>query len=131
MRRHVLLIALPACTAVLGLAPVAARADVVPAPPGHASGVAAQVGSLLDISKTGATADSGAPSAEASVLRLGGQPLLNLGGTQHGDGATGGSLLDPRNSLPPRPPAGPPPAPPRRPPGPPPPPPRAPPPAPA
>src|SRR5258705_11275958 len=103
MRRHVLLIALPACTAVLGLAPVAARADVVPAPPGHASGVAAQVGSLLDISKTGATADSGAPSAEASVLRLGGQPLLNLGGTQHGDGATGGALLDTGNSLPPPP----------------------------
>src|SRR5258705_7483909 len=102
MRRHVLLIALPACTAVLGLAPVAARADVVPAPPGHASGVAAQVGSLLDISKTGATADPGAPWAEASALRLGGQPLLNLGGTQHGDGATGGSLLDTGNSLPAR-----------------------------
>jgi hypothetical protein len=75
---------------------------MIPAPPGHASGVAAQVGSILDISKTGATADSGAPSAEASVLRLGGQPLLNLGGTQHGDGDTGGSLLDTGSSLPAR-----------------------------
>ncbi|HEV7536014.1 MAG TPA: hypothetical protein VGP90_10295 [Acidimicrobiia bacterium] len=100
MRRPVLFIAVPACTAALGFAPMAARADVIPAPPGHAQAVAAQVGSLLDISKTGATADRGAPSAEASVIRLGGQTLLNLGGAQHGDGETGGSLLDTGASLP-------------------------------
>jgi len=76
MRRHALLITVPVRAAALVLGPVAARADVVPAPPGSASAVAAQVGSLLDISKTGATADSGAPSADASVVRLGGQPLL-------------------------------------------------------
>ncbi|HKN38992.1 MAG TPA: hypothetical protein VJ456_07790 [Acidimicrobiia bacterium] len=102
MRRHALLITVPVCAAALVLGPVAARADVVPAPPGSASAVAAQVGSLLDISKTGATADSGAPSADASVVRLGGQPLLGLGGTQSGDGEAAGSLLDTGTSLPAR-----------------------------
>ena len=81
---------------------MAAHADFVPAPPGHASGVAAQVGSLLDISKTDATADSGASSAQASVIRLGGQPLLGLGGTQQGEGDAGGSLVDTGASLPAR-----------------------------
>jgi hypothetical protein len=102
MRRSKILLAIPACAAALALAPMAARADVIPAPPGHAEGVAAQVGSLLDISKTGATADSGAPSADASVVRLGDQPLLGLGGTQTGDGASGGSLVDTGASLPAR-----------------------------
>ena len=102
MRRSKGLLAIPACAAAITLAPMAARADVIPAPPGHAEGVAAQVGSLADISKTGATADSGAPSADASVIRLGGQPLLGLGGTQQGDGATGGSLADTGASLPAR-----------------------------
>jgi hypothetical protein len=96
------MIAIPACVVGFALAPVAARADVIPAPPGQASGVAAQVGSLLDVSRTGATADSGAPSAEASVVRLGGEPLLDLGGSQEGDGATGGSLLDTGATLPAR-----------------------------
>lgn len=102
MRRTTVLKALPACLAVLALAPVAARADVIPAPPGRAEGVAAQVGSLLDVSKTGATADSGAPSADASVVRLGGEPLLGLGGSQQGDGSSAGSLLDTGASLPAR-----------------------------
>ena len=102
MRRHVLLIAAPACAAVLGMTPMAARADVIPAPPAEASGVAVQVGSILDIAKTGATAGTGAPSAEASVLRLGGEPILNLGGTQQGDGETGGSLVDTGQTLPAR-----------------------------
>ena len=101
MRRSLPYIALAACAALLG-APVAAHAVTTPAPPGHASGVAVQVGSLLDISKTDATADSGAPSAQASVVRLGGQPLLNLGGTQKGDGETGGSVLDTGTTLPAR-----------------------------
>ena len=102
MRRQALPIAAAACALCLGT-PLAARADVTtPAPPGHASGVAVQVGTLLDISKTDATADSGSPSAQASVIRLQGQPLLNLGGSQHGDGQTGGSLLDTGATLPAR-----------------------------
>ena len=102
MRRSKVLKAIPVCVAALAMAPAAARAAVIPAPPGHAEGVAAQVGSLLDISKTGATADSGAPAADASVVRLGGEPLLGLGGSQQGDGTTGGSLVDTNTSLPAR-----------------------------
>ena len=102
MKRRPFLFMTPAACAALVLAPAAAHAVTTPAPPGQASGVAAQVGSLLDISRTGATADSGAPSAESSVVRLGGQPLLGLGGTQSGDGQTGGSLLDTGDSLPAR-----------------------------
>jgi LPXTG cell wall anchor motif len=86
---------------MLVVSPLAAKAEVTtPAPPGHASGVALQVGSLLDISKTDATADSGAPTATASVIRLQGQPVLNLGGAQKGDGHTQGSLLDTGAALP-------------------------------
>jgi pilus assembly protein FimV len=102
MRHRKILLAVPVCATAMALMPVAARAEVIPAPPGHAEGVAARVGSLLDISKTGATADSGAPSAEASVVRLGDQPLLGLGGTQSGDGASGGSLADTGATLPAR-----------------------------
>jgi len=94
MRRHLVLAAAPAC-ALLVLSPFAAKADVsVPAPPGKASAVAAQVGSLLDVSKTSAVADQTTPTADASVLRIGGQTLLGLGGSQKGDGQKGGSLLD-------------------------------------
>lgn len=102
MQRSRVLFAIPVCAAALALTPVAAQADLIPAPPGHAEGVAAQVGSLLDISKTAATADSGAPSADASVVRLGGEPLLGLGGSQQGDGASGGSLVDTGAALPAR-----------------------------
>jgi hypothetical protein len=99
LRRSLLLIT-PAA-GVLTLAPVAAHADVVvPAPPGQASGVAAQVGSLLDLSRTGASAGAGAPSAQASVIDLAGQPLLGLGGSQTGDGDSGGALADTGASLP-------------------------------
>ena len=102
-RRHALAITVPACVAVLALAPTAARADLsVPAPPAQASGVAAQVGSLLDVSKTQAEAGSGTASSEASVVRIGEQPLLGLGGSQNGDGQTGGSLLDTGGALPAR-----------------------------
>ena len=48
MRRHKFLIAVPICAAALGVAPAAAWADLIPAPPAAASGVAAQVGSLLE-----------------------------------------------------------------------------------
>ena len=64
--------------------------------------MAAQVGSLIDVSRTGATADSGTASSEASVIRLTEHPLLGLGGSQQGDGQTGGSLLDTQSSLPAR-----------------------------
>lgn len=99
MRRHMLFVTAPAC-AVLAFVPLAARADIVPAPPSSASAVAAQVGSILDISKTDAAANRDDAEARASVLRLGGQPLLGLGGAQKGDGETGGALLDTGQQLP-------------------------------
>jgi len=104
MRRHLLFIA-AATSTLVAFSPVAARADragFVPAPPGYASGVALQIGSLIDISKTEATADSGTSSAQASVIRLGGHPLLNLGGVQKGDGETGGALIDTGSAVPAR-----------------------------
>ena len=100
-RRPALLIAPAACAAFV-LAPAAAQAVTVPAPPGESSAAALQVGSLLDVSKTGATAGSGTSTADASVVRLGGEPLLGLGGSQSGDGQTGGALLDTGNALPAR-----------------------------
>lgn len=94
MRRHIAFVVAPA-SAVLVAAPFAAKADIgTPAPPAKASAVAAQVGSLVDISKTGAVADQTAPTADASVVRIGGQTLLGLGGSQKGDGKQGGALLD-------------------------------------
>lgn len=104
-RRHLLLTAVPACVTVLGLASApagASRLVPVPAPDATASGVAAQVGSLIDVSRTGATAGSGTASSEASVIRIAEEPLLGLGGTQQGDGQTGGALLDTQSSLPAR-----------------------------
>ena len=64
--------------------------------------MAAQVGSLVDVSRTGATADSGTASSEASVIRITEHPLFGLGGSQQGDGQTDGSLLDTQSSLPAR-----------------------------
>jgi hypothetical protein len=64
--------------------------------------VAAQVGSLLDVSRTGATADSSSASSEASVIRITEHPLFGLGGAQQGDGQSGGALLDTQASLPAR-----------------------------
>ncbi len=100
LRRSLRVITPAACGALI-LAPVAAHADVtVPAPPGQASAVAAQVGSLLGVSSTGATAGAGAPAAQATVISLAGQPLLGLGGAQNGDGDSGGALVDTGSSLP-------------------------------
>jgi hypothetical protein len=64
--------------------------------------VAAQVGSLVDVSKTGASADSGTASSDASVISITEHPLFGLGGTQDGDGQTAGALLDTQASLPAR-----------------------------
>lgn len=100
MRRPTLFVAASAC-AVLTFAPIAARADfTTPAPPSKASAVAAQVGSLLDISKTDAAANRDSAESRASVLRLGGQTLFGLGGEQKGEGETGGALLDTGKALP-------------------------------
>jgi hypothetical protein len=100
MRRHMILAAAPAC-ALLVFSPFTARAaDVieVPAPPSSASAVALKLGSLLDVSKTGAVAHDTKkdpkPTAEASVLRLNEQVLLGLGGTQEGVGSKDGVLID-------------------------------------
>jgi hypothetical protein len=101
MRRHIALAALPAC-ALLVVSPFTARAaeDVIeiPAPPASASAVALKLGSLLDISQTGAVAHDTnkdpKPEAEASVLRLNEQVLLGLGGSQEGVGSQGGALID-------------------------------------
>jgi hypothetical protein len=97
-----LLVITPAA-GVLALSPVAAHADgLIPAPPGEASGVAAQVGSLLGVSQTGATAGAGDSSAQATVISLAGEPLLGLGGSQTGDGDSAGALADTGSSLPAR-----------------------------
>ena len=100
MRRHATIIIAAACGLFLLSPPRAQASAPTPAPPGQASGAAVHAGSLLDISKTDATADSTSPSAQASVVRLQGQPLPNLGGTQKGDGETGGALVDSGATLP-------------------------------
>ena len=64
------------------------------APPGTASATAAQVGDLVGVSTTGASAAPSATSASASVLEVGGEPILGLGGSTSGTGETGGALLD-------------------------------------
>jgi hypothetical protein len=105
-RRHQVLIATSACAAVISIVSApGAKADrlvPVPAPPASGSAVAAQVGSLVDVSRTGATADSDTASSDASVVRITEEPLLGLGGTQQGDGQTGGALLDTQSTLPAR-----------------------------
>ena len=107
MRRHMVLAAAPACVLLL-FSPFAARAaDVieVPAPPSSASAVALKLGTLLDISKTGAVAHdtestNPQPSADASVLRVDEQILLGLGGSQKGVGSQDGVLIDTGASSP-------------------------------
>ena len=96
MRRFVLYAAAPACL-LLGL-PMAAQADL--APPGTASATAAQVGSLVGLSNTGATADPNTAGARASVLDLNGEPLLGTGGTQASTGESSGALVDTGAALP-------------------------------
>jgi hypothetical protein len=105
MRRKGIFAAVAAAAVALGVSPTAAwadRLDLVPAPPASASAVAAQVGSLLDVSQTGATAGGDGSAAQASVVDLLGHPLLGLGGSQQGDGQSNGSLLDTGSSVPAR-----------------------------
>jgi hypothetical protein len=96
MRRHVLYTAAPALL-LLGL-PVAARADL--APPGGATATALEVGSLVGVSTTGAAADPNTAAAQASVIEVGGEPVLGTGGSQASTGQSGGALLDTGNALP-------------------------------
>ena len=97
MRRYALYAVAPACL-LIGLTPLAARAEL--APPGTASATALQVGSLIGVSDTGATANPSTSNAEASVVDVGGQTVLGLGGSQPSTGESGGSLLDTGATLP-------------------------------
>src|SRR5438045_1142891 len=89
--------AAPACL-LIGLSPVAATADV--APPGNATAAAAQVSNLAAVSRTGASADKHKADAQASVIDVGGQPILGTGGSRPDEGETGGALLATGTSLP-------------------------------
>src|SRR2546421_5812105 len=91
MRRHVLFAAAPAGL-ILALVPLAARADL--APPGDATATALRVGTVAGVSDTGAHAAPDGATGQATVLGLGGQPVLGLGGSQQGEGASYGALLD-------------------------------------
>lgn len=97
MRRFALYAAAPAIL-LLGLSPVAAHAGL--APPGTSSATALRVGSLIGVSDTGAEANSGSSNAEASVLDIGGQTVLGLGGSQESAGQSGGALVDTGAALP-------------------------------
>lgn len=80
---------------LLVLSPVAAQASPGEiARPGAASATALQVGDLVGVSTTGATAAADTGSAQASVLEVGGEPVLGLGGSQTGDGQASGVLID-------------------------------------
>lgn len=91
-----LYIAAPALL-VLGL-PAAARADL--APPGAATATALKVGSLVGVSTTGAAADQNTAGAQASVIEVGGEPVLGTGGSQASSGESSGALVDTGTALP-------------------------------
>ncbi len=103
MRRFLLLIA--ATTGLLVAAPVAAQAarpGLVPAPPSSATATALSVADIIDVSTTGAQATTESSSAQASVVEVGGEPVLGLGGSQSGPGSSDGALLDTGSALPAR-----------------------------
>lgn len=66
------------------LSPLAAWADVVPAPPGSASSTAVSVGSqsqpILTVSSTSAQASKSGASSGSTVIGLEGHPVLSTGG---------------------------------------------------
>src|SRR2546430_17289378 len=82
MRRHVLFAAAPAGL-ILALVPLAARADL--APPGDATATALRVGTAAGVSDTGAHAAPDGATGQATVLGLGGQPVLGLGGSHQAE----------------------------------------------
>ena len=100
MRRSLFLIAAPAC--LLLAAPFAAQAsrDGLIAPPGSATATALSLVDLVDVSTTGAQATPESSSAQATVLQVGGEPVLGLGGAQSGPGSSDGALLDTGATLP-------------------------------
>jgi hypothetical protein len=77
---------------------VAARADL--APPGGATATALKVGSLVGVSETGAAADPNTADASASVIEVGGEPILGTGGSQTSTGESSGALVDTGAALP-------------------------------
>lgn len=91
MRRPILSVAAPACL-LIGLTPVSAAADV--APPGSATATAARVSDLVEVSRSAATAEQNKTDAKAAVVSLQGNPVLGTGGSQSGEGETGGALVD-------------------------------------
>lgn len=99
MRRHVLSATAPACL-LLGLTPLSAGAAV--APPSHADAAAARVSNLVAVSTTGATADHAKSDAQAAVVSVQGKPVHGTGGTQSGEGETGGALVDTGSAQAPR-----------------------------
>lgn len=101
MRRLLFFAAAPVC--ILLAVPVAAQAarpGVIPAPPASATATAVSVADILDVSTTGAQAGTDTSSAQATVVEVGGEPLLGLGGTQSGPGTSDGALADTGSALP-------------------------------
>lgn len=101
MRRLFFYIAAPACLVVAApFAAQAARPGLIPAPPSSATATALSVADLVEVSTTGAQAGSETSSAQATVIEIGGEPVLGLGGSQTGTGASHGALLDTGSTLP-------------------------------
>jgi len=77
-------------------APFQAWADTTtPAPAGSSEAVAAQVGDIIKVGYTQATADQSKGEATATALAVGGKPLSKeTGGTQKGAGSSKGGLMD-------------------------------------
>src|SRR5579884_3179570 len=78
-------------------APLAAWADVVPAPDGTASSTAVSVGSssqpIATVSTTNAQASGTGASSGATVVSVEGQPVLGTGGTSNNGSSASGALL--------------------------------------
>jgi len=73
--------------------PGVAHADV--APPGEASAVAVEVGEVLAVADTEASAGPSGNEATANALEIGGEPpSKEFGGTQQGPGQSSGALVD-------------------------------------
>jgi hypothetical protein len=82
-----------------GGAPFAWAADqtvVVPAPPSEAHAVALQVEKVLTIGETAAKSGPDSGTASATALGIAGNPLVagETGGSQSGDGANDGALIE-------------------------------------
>ncbi len=93
MPKHILRIAAPAALG-LTLAAWPAMASASPAPPGTASATGLNLGQLLSLSDTEAQAGPSTTQSDASVISLGGEPILGLGGSSTGGDPASGALLD-------------------------------------